>query len=537
MLRNNLIINYLPPSFRDQELKKLFQQYGNIVHSKVICSKNTAESLTYGFVMFEKEEDANKALNDVNGLSVCGKQLKVSVARPRNFGGKGCKLHISRLPSHYTWEMVNNLFSQFGEIIELRLLVNQDGNSRQVAFIQYSNREESDAAMSAMSGYIPPGSENGLAIKYATNHKSSKFQDNEYDEFSFDSHSITSSSNYIHQPEYDPNINYQNPVTINNLPWSLSQTYPETPTYQYQPPWINNMIALPSSNISTPQMLISQPPPQHQHQPQQQPLSNNLQSRNRIDKIPPIYHHHSNIPQPHHHHHHHHPPPNQHQPYISSNMWPVESEYVQHYIQPPLPVKAASAPNSTSSGNIVVHPTYQHTTKMQQPMENTTQLSTSTSTTTNSNITITNTSSNTQENRNRRNLIQQSSSTSSDSSNSTPYYQNSQIIYTNHPNASKTSTPTPPNYQNGQEYIINIKDISPSHDIMSFTFLSSYGRITEGKLLHILSQDNNSTRISVQFVILPHTITTFSQLQQLHNSAIILDGISMTIVLEQKTQA
>lgn len=72
--------------------------------------------------MFEKEEDANKALNDVNGLSVCGKQLKVSVARPRNFGGKGCKLHISRLPSHYTWEMVNNLFSQVFIILFIDLL-------------------------------------------------------------------------------------------------------------------------------------------------------------------------------------------------------------------------------------------------------------------------------------------------------------------------------------------------------------------------------------------------------------------------------
>lgn len=62
--------------------------------------------------MFEKEEDAYRAVQDVNGLFVCGKQLKVSFARPRDLGGKGCKLHVSKLPAHYTWDMVNNLFAQ-----------------------------------------------------------------------------------------------------------------------------------------------------------------------------------------------------------------------------------------------------------------------------------------------------------------------------------------------------------------------------------------------------------------------------------------
>ncbi len=67
--------------------------------------------------MFENEEDAEKAVNELNGLSVCGKQIKVSVARPRDFGAKGCKLHVSRIPVDYTWDMVNSLFSQVDFII------------------------------------------------------------------------------------------------------------------------------------------------------------------------------------------------------------------------------------------------------------------------------------------------------------------------------------------------------------------------------------------------------------------------------------
>jgi RNA recognition motif-containing protein len=62
--------------------------------------------------MFEHVEDAMRALQELNGFYIFGKQLKVSIARPRDGGSKGCKLHVSKLPVHYTWEMVHSLFSQ-----------------------------------------------------------------------------------------------------------------------------------------------------------------------------------------------------------------------------------------------------------------------------------------------------------------------------------------------------------------------------------------------------------------------------------------
>jgi hypothetical protein len=102
--------------------QKLFQPYGNILQAKVICSKTTNESLTYGFVMFEREEDATRAVQELNGFYIFGKQLKVSIARPRDGGGKGCKLHVSKLPAHFTWEMVNSLFAQVNLTYPLAVL-------------------------------------------------------------------------------------------------------------------------------------------------------------------------------------------------------------------------------------------------------------------------------------------------------------------------------------------------------------------------------------------------------------------------------
>jgi hypothetical protein len=99
----------------------LFLPYGNILQTKVIYSKETNESLTYGFVMYENDSDALKAVHALNGFLISGKQLKVSFARPRDEEIKGCKLHVSKLPTFYSQEMVHELFAQVSPSLSVLL--------------------------------------------------------------------------------------------------------------------------------------------------------------------------------------------------------------------------------------------------------------------------------------------------------------------------------------------------------------------------------------------------------------------------------
>ena len=79
---SNLMINYFPPSLTEEELKALFEPYGDIEQSKIVKDKVTGVSLCYGFVKYTTNEGAYKAFTALNGLPMENKKMKVTIARP-----------------------------------------------------------------------------------------------------------------------------------------------------------------------------------------------------------------------------------------------------------------------------------------------------------------------------------------------------------------------------------------------------------------------------------------------------------------------
>jgi len=76
-IRTNLIINYLPPTMTQDEIKDLFGSIGAIESCKLVRDKTTGQSLGYGFVNFIRTEDADKAVKTMNGLRLQNKTIKV----------------------------------------------------------------------------------------------------------------------------------------------------------------------------------------------------------------------------------------------------------------------------------------------------------------------------------------------------------------------------------------------------------------------------------------------------------------------------
>jgi hypothetical protein len=93
-------------------VQTLFAPYGEILHVKVVYKKETAESLTYGFVKFQRNEDALSAIHSLNGLEIYGKKIKVSFARPSDPEIKNSKIFITRLPRSYSTEDIHRLFAE-----------------------------------------------------------------------------------------------------------------------------------------------------------------------------------------------------------------------------------------------------------------------------------------------------------------------------------------------------------------------------------------------------------------------------------------
>ncbi|CAF3519043.1 unnamed protein product [Rotaria sp. Silwood1] len=155
-IRTNLIINYLPQTMTQDEIKDLFGSIGAIESCKLVRDKTTGQSLGYGFVNFIRTEDAEKAVTTMNGLRLQNKTIKVSFARPSSESIKFSNLYISNLPRSMTQQELESLFADFGCIISSKILCNpKAGASKSVGFIRFDQRSEAEVAINKLNGTIP----------------------------------------------------------------------------------------------------------------------------------------------------------------------------------------------------------------------------------------------------------------------------------------------------------------------------------------------------------------------------------------------
>ncbi|KAK5583484.1 hypothetical protein RB653_005080 [Dictyostelium firmibasis] len=85
---SNLFVYNIPNYFSDNDLLGLFQQYGNVVSSKVYVDKNTGVSKGFGFVSYDNPASANLAISSLNGTMMAGKKLKVSLKQTSGQGSQ-----------------------------------------------------------------------------------------------------------------------------------------------------------------------------------------------------------------------------------------------------------------------------------------------------------------------------------------------------------------------------------------------------------------------------------------------------------------
>lgn len=168
--KTNLIVNYLPQNMTQEEIRSLFSSIGELESCKLIRDKVTGQSLGYGFVNYVRQDDAERAINQLNGLRLQNKTIKVSYARPSSEAIKGANLYVSGLPKSMTQQDLEGMFRAYGSIITSRILCdNITGLSKGVGFIRFDQRIEAERAIQKLNGTIPDGAAEPITVKFANN--------------------------------------------------------------------------------------------------------------------------------------------------------------------------------------------------------------------------------------------------------------------------------------------------------------------------------------------------------------------------------
>jgi RNA recognition motif-containing protein len=87
----NIYVSNLSFNVNDDDLKGFFEGYGEVSSAKIITDKFTNKSRGFGFVEMPNDAEGAKAVAELNGGVVEGRNINVTEARPREerTGGNG----------------------------------------------------------------------------------------------------------------------------------------------------------------------------------------------------------------------------------------------------------------------------------------------------------------------------------------------------------------------------------------------------------------------------------------------------------------
>jgi RNA recognition motif-containing protein len=82
----NIFVGSLPFSIEEADLRESFEAYGAVDSVKIITDKFTGRSKGFGFVEMPNDDDAQKAIDELNGATVQGRAIVVNKSEPKPEG-------------------------------------------------------------------------------------------------------------------------------------------------------------------------------------------------------------------------------------------------------------------------------------------------------------------------------------------------------------------------------------------------------------------------------------------------------------------
>ncbi|NP_001312309.1 polyadenylate-binding protein 8-like [Nicotiana tabacum] len=154
----NIFIKNLDKAIDHKALHDTFSAFGNILSCKVAVD-SSGQSKGYGFVQYDSEEAAQKAIEKLNGMLLNDKQVYVGPfvrKHERDMAvdkTRFTNVFVKNLSESTLEEELRKIFGEFGAITSVAVMKDEDGKSRCFGFVNFENAEDAARAVEALNGY------------------------------------------------------------------------------------------------------------------------------------------------------------------------------------------------------------------------------------------------------------------------------------------------------------------------------------------------------------------------------------------------
>lgn len=84
----NIFIANLNFKVQSEKLQEIFEEYGEVSSAKIVFDRETGRSKGFGFVEMPNDDNAARAIEDLDGVEIEGKSIVVKKANPREEGDR-----------------------------------------------------------------------------------------------------------------------------------------------------------------------------------------------------------------------------------------------------------------------------------------------------------------------------------------------------------------------------------------------------------------------------------------------------------------
>jgi hypothetical protein len=161
----------LPPEYSDKDLAALVEGCGRIKSMKAIIDKQTNKCKGFGFIDFENHEDAQNAISELQKKGYTAQLAKSSQQQEQD----ETNLYFANLDLNMTEQDLRQALSEFGNVVSVRILRDQDKRSRGVGFARMNDKKQCQEIIDQFHNKTFPNfTEKSVQVKFADASKNKK---------------------------------------------------------------------------------------------------------------------------------------------------------------------------------------------------------------------------------------------------------------------------------------------------------------------------------------------------------------------------